>query len=206
MTKTKKPAYKPGMPFPAPADSLHEEGNWLWIPLRNEWRDVTNKPEEIVRQHFIRALVDLYSYNLDQMDQERRTQHGHKSPRADIVIWQSVADKAANRTPVLVVECKTETIQIQDRDYYQGESHMRLPNVREQIESRLTGTSPTMKNISKPSPLDLSFPLPELDDQRTLIAELMAARQTAAAKRAEAQTLRSTAWAAFETALFEAKA
>ncbi|MBK5965797.1 restriction endonuclease subunit M [Thiocystis minor] len=93
--------------------------------MRNEWRDVTNKPEEIVRQGFIRTLVEHYGYRLDQMDQERRTQHGHKSPRADIVIWQSADDKATNRTPVLVVECKTETIEIQERDYYQGESYTR---------------------------------------------------------------------------------
>ncbi len=125
MAKIKKPAHKPTMPFPASADTLHREGDWLWIPLRQEWRDVAAKPEEIVRQRFIRTLVEHYSYSLEQMDQERRTQHGHKSPRADIVIWQSTADKTANRTPVLVVECKTETIEIQERDYYQGESYTR---------------------------------------------------------------------------------
>ncbi|WP_347258578.1 N-6 DNA methylase [Methylocaldum sp.] len=125
MAKIKKPAHQPATQFPASADTLHQEGNWLWIPLRREWREITVKPEEIVRQRFIRTLVDHYGYSLDQMDQERRTQHGHKSPRADIVIWQSAADKAVNRTPVLVVECKTETIEIQERDYYQGESYTR---------------------------------------------------------------------------------
>ncbi len=125
MSKIKKPSIKPSMPFPAIADGLHQEGNWLWLPLRNEWRDVTNKPEEIVRQRFIRVLVEHYGYTLEQMDQERRTLHGHKSPRADIVIWQSVADKLANRTSVLVVECKTDSIEIQERDYYQGESYTR---------------------------------------------------------------------------------
>ncbi|MBP8289633.1 MAG: type I restriction enzyme HsdR N-terminal domain-containing protein [Chromatiaceae bacterium] len=100
MTKTKRPKDRPGTPFPTMADALHQQGDWLWIPLRDEWRDVANKPEEIVRQRFIRALVDHYGYRLEQMDQERRTQHGHKSPRADIVIWESAADKAANRTKV----------------------------------------------------------------------------------------------------------
>jgi type I restriction enzyme M protein len=125
MAKTKKPTYQPIQPLPAAADSLHREGDWLWIPLRKEWRDVSSKPEEIVRQKFIRVLVEHYGYALEQMDQERRTQHGHKSPRADIVIWQSAADKEAGRTPVLVVECKTDTIEIQERDYYQGESYTR---------------------------------------------------------------------------------
>jgi len=125
MTKTKKPTYTPSQPFPSVADALHQEDNWLWIPLRNEWRDVSQKPEEIVRQKFIRTLVEHYGYALEQMDQERRTQHGHKSPRADIVVWQTAAEKEAGRTPVLVAECKTDTIEIQERDYYQGESYAR---------------------------------------------------------------------------------
>lgn len=125
MAKTKKPTHQPSLPFPTTPDALHMEGHWLWIPLRKEWRDVTTKPEEIVRQKFIRTLVEHYGYALEQMDQERRTQHGHKSPRADIVIWQSATEKEAGRTPVLVIECKTDTIDIQERDYYQGESYTR---------------------------------------------------------------------------------
>lgn len=125
MAKTKKPTYKPSRPFPLAADALHQESNWLWIPLRKEWRDVTTKPEEIVRQKFIRTLVEHYGYSLEQMDQERRTQHGYKSPRADIVIWQSATEKDTGRTPVLVIECKTDSINIQEGDYYQGESYIR---------------------------------------------------------------------------------
>jgi type I restriction enzyme M protein len=125
MVDTRKPTYIPGSSFPNESDALHQEGNWLWIPLCKEWRDVTNKPEEIVRQKFIRTLVEHYGYALEQMDQERRTQHGHKSPRADIVVWQTAMEKEAGRTPVLVVECKTDTIEIQERDYYQGESYTR---------------------------------------------------------------------------------
>jgi type I restriction enzyme M protein len=93
--------------------------------LRGEWRDVAAKPEEIVRQTFLRHLVDHYSYSLAQIDQERRTQHGHKSPRADIVIWESAEKKANNNTPVLVVECKAEGVDINVKDYYQGESYTR---------------------------------------------------------------------------------
>lgn len=125
MAKTKKPTHHPSLPFPPAADAQHQEGNWLWIPLRKEWRDVTTKPEEIVRQKFIRTLVEHYGYALEQMDQERRTQYGHKSPRADIVIWQTATEKEAGRTPVLVIECKADTIEIQERDYYQGESYTR---------------------------------------------------------------------------------
>lgn len=126
-TTSKKPATTPTTPFPTAHDTMHRIGNWLWIPLRKEWRDVTTKPEEVVRQRFIRVLVEHYGYDLAQIDQERRTQHGHKSPRADIVVWQSSNDKNAKpvRTPVLVVECKTDSIEIQEGDFYQGESYSR---------------------------------------------------------------------------------
>lgn len=81
---------------------------------------------------------------------------------------------------------------------------MKLHSVREQIESRLTGTSPTMKNISKPSLLGLEFPLPDIEVQKQLIEGVASARATAVAKHAEAATLRKSAWAAFESALFTA--
>ncbi len=124
-TKTKKPTRQPDQPFPTVADALHQEDNWLWIPLRKEWRDATSKPEEIVRQKFIRTLVEHYRYTLEQMDQERKTQSGTRSPRADIVIWRSAEEKEAGRTPLLVIECKTDSVDIQVKDYYQGESYTR---------------------------------------------------------------------------------
>lgn len=80
---------------------------------------------------------------------------------------------------------------------------MRLPSVRAQIEERLTGTSPTMKNISKPALLDLSFPLPPSDDQQVLVSAITAARSKARARRAEAKTLRESAWTTFESSLFD---
>lgn len=63
MAKTKKATHKPSLPFPSAADAFHQGGNWLWIPLRKELRDITTKPEE-VRQRFIRTLVEHYGYAL----------------------------------------------------------------------------------------------------------------------------------------------
>lgn len=40
--------------------------------LYDEWRDVTGKPEERVRQEFILHLHNDYGYSFEQMDQERR--------------------------------------------------------------------------------------------------------------------------------------
>ena len=121
----KKPKAAPAGAFPVPPEQPEGPGDWLWIPLRNEWRDVTGKPEEVVRQGFIRHLHNHYGYAPEQMDQERRTMHGHRSPRADVVVWESRETKAANRTPVLVIECKAENIDVNIKDYYQGESYAR---------------------------------------------------------------------------------
>lgn len=63
-----KPKNPPASPFPADPDALHRQGDWLWIPLKQIWRDVSAKPEEIVRQQFIRRLVEDYGYSLVQMD------------------------------------------------------------------------------------------------------------------------------------------
>ncbi len=81
---------------------------------------------------------------------------------------------------------------------------MKLRPVREHIESRLTGTSPTMKNISKPALLDIRFPLPDIDVQQNLVSAIASARSIAVSKRSEAAALRQSAWAAFEAALFTA--
>lgn len=81
---------------------------------------------------------------------------------------------------------------------------MKLKSVREHIEARLTGTSPTMKNISKPALLDIRFPLPDVGTQHRLVREIESARKIAASKRSEAITLRQSAWATFESALFTA--
>lgn len=44
MAKTRKPTNQPSLAFLPAADALHQEGNWLWIPLRKEWRDLTSSP------------------------------------------------------------------------------------------------------------------------------------------------------------------
>jgi type I restriction enzyme M protein len=79
----------------------------------------------LVRQHFIRHLCESYGYTLQQMKQEQRLTSGSRSARADIVIWESAEKMALNHTPVLVIECKSESVEINLRDYYQGESYTR---------------------------------------------------------------------------------
>lgn len=66
---------------------------------------------------------------------------------------------------------------------------MKTPFVRRQIERDATGTSPTMKNISKPALLALRFPLPPLDTQHSIVEKVAQARAEAGSLREAARQL-----------------
>ncbi|MGJ3224031.1 restriction endonuclease subunit M [Micromonospora aurantiaca (nom. illeg.)] len=117
----------PSTPFPA--EGLHRQGSMVWAPLRR-WVDVSHKPEEVVRQLWVRRLHLDGGFSLQQMDQERRTHSGRRSPRADIVVWRSEADKQAGREPVLVVETKAGEGVVRPADFWQGESYARSAGAR----------------------------------------------------------------------------
>ena len=93
----------------------------IFAPLKDKW--LVNKPEEQVRQKYICRLVDSYGYHLDQMAQELQvtnSQRGQGAARGDIVIWRSKEDKANNKSALIVVECKAESVTIHEEDYFQG--------------------------------------------------------------------------------------
>lgn len=93
----------------------------IYAPLKNKW--LIMKPEEEVRQKYICRLVDSYGYSLGQMDQEiqvSNSQRGQGAARADIVVWRSKEDKESKKYPLIVVECKAESVTIRKEDYYQG--------------------------------------------------------------------------------------
>lgn len=97
------------------------EDNKIFAPLKDKW--LVYKPEEEVRQKYICRLVDSYGYSLDQMDQELKvtnSQRGQGAARADIVIWRNKEDKEQKKYPLIVVECKAESVTIHKEDYYQG--------------------------------------------------------------------------------------
>ena len=97
------------------------EKNKIYAPLKEKW--LVLKPEEEVRQKFICRLVDSYGYSLEQMAQEMQvtnSQRGQGAARADIVVWKNKEDKHANKYPLIVVECKAESVTIRKEDYYQG--------------------------------------------------------------------------------------
>ena len=93
----------------------------IFAPLKDKW--LVNKPEEEVRQKYISRLVDNYNYSLEQMAQEiqvTNSQRGQGAARADIVVWKNKKDKASSKSPIIVVECKAESITIHEADYFQG--------------------------------------------------------------------------------------
>ena len=66
---------------------------------------------------------------------------------------------------------------------------LKSPPLREQIEREASGTSPTMKNISKEKVLALRIPLFPLPEQRRIVAELDALQaEVDALKRLEAES------------------
>ena len=93
----------------------------IFAPLKDKW--LVNKPEEQVRQKYICRLVDSYGFSLDQMAQEiqvTNSQRDQGAARADIVVWRSKEDKTKNKSALIVVECKAESVTIHEEDYYQG--------------------------------------------------------------------------------------
>ena len=78
---------------------------------------------------------------------------------------------------------------------------LKTQHLRQQIEASLTGTSPTMKNISKPALLALRLPLPPLDVQQTLVTAVSQARADPARLRLQAKQLRDQAKLQIEAAL-----
>ncbi len=98
----------------------------IYSPLREKYLVAT--PEEKVRQNFICTLVNHYGYELAQMSEELKTKDGKNSTRADIVIWKSIKDKQNSKSPLIIVECKADTIRISEEDYKQGESYARIAN------------------------------------------------------------------------------
>lgn len=95
--------------------------NKIYAPLKEKW--LVLKPEEEVRQNYIVRLISSYGFELNQMAQEvqvNNSQRGQGRAMADIVIWKSEADKLADKSPVIVIECKAEHITIREEDYFQG--------------------------------------------------------------------------------------
>lgn len=79
---------------------------------------------------------------------------------------------------------------------------MKTQVVRRQIENSFTGTSPTMKNISKPALLNLLIPLPAFSEHVSIMEQLEDCHTKAHTARTTAAATREAAAEVFTAALF----
>ena len=74
--------------------------------------------------------------------------------------------------------------------------------LRSQIEDQRTGAAPMMQKITKTVLMGLTFPLPPVPIQQSMIKALGDARTKATGLRADAAALRAQAWTEFEAAVY----
>lgn len=107
--------------------TVQEKDNKIYSHIRKIW--LIKKPEEIVRQNYLLMLVNEYGYSIDQIGEELVvTGRGSGKAQADFVIWKTIEDKQSSKTPLIIVECKSDNITISPKDYYQGENYARITN------------------------------------------------------------------------------
>lgn len=106
---------------------VERKGDKIWSHLRQKW--LVETPEERVRQEYLPILTREYGFTLDQMDEELEvTGRGTGQARADFVIWRSAEDKTEQKSPIIIVECKSDNVTIKPDDYSQGDNYARLTN------------------------------------------------------------------------------
>jgi type I restriction enzyme M protein len=105
--------------------TIQEKDNKIYSHIRSKW--LIRTPEEIVRQNYLLVLVNEYGYSLDQIDEELAiTGRGAGKARADFVIWKNAEDKQKAKSPLIIVECKSDNVTITSKDYSQGENYARI--------------------------------------------------------------------------------
>jgi type I restriction enzyme M protein len=109
--------------------SVRRDKGKVWSHVRKKW--LVETPEETVRQEYLCTLVNEYGFSLDQMDEELEvTGRGSGHARADFVIWRTLKDKLDSKSPLIIVECKSDNVTIKAADYCQGDNYSRLTGAR----------------------------------------------------------------------------
>ncbi len=109
--------------------TVERKGGKIYSHVRRKWLHET--PEETVRREYLCVLVNEYGFSLDQIDEELEvTGRGSGNARADLVIWRTEKDKAESKNPIIIVECKSDSVTIKPDDYGQGDNYSRLAGAR----------------------------------------------------------------------------
>ena len=107
--------------------TLQRKDGKIWSHIRCKW--VVETPEEYVRQEYLLVLLHEYSFDLEQIaEEEEVTGRGSGQARADFVVWRSAPEKAQRKSPLAIVECKSDNVTIRPEDYAQGDNYARLTN------------------------------------------------------------------------------
>lgn len=107
--------------------SIQEKDNKIFSHIRKIW--LIKTPEEIVRQNYLLTLVNEYGYSLEQIGEELIiTGRGSGKARADLVVWKTIEDKEKKRSPLIIIECKSDNVTITKEDYSQGENYAKITN------------------------------------------------------------------------------
>lgn len=117
MAKAKNDAVGVAQPL-----EVKRKGDKIWSHVRHDWYVET--PEERVRQEYLCVLVNEYGYKLTSIaEEESVTGRGSGNARADFVIWRTTQDKADQKKPLIVVECKADNVTINQKTYEQGANY-----------------------------------------------------------------------------------
>jgi len=108
--------------------SIQEKDNKIFSHIRKMW--LIKTPEEIVRQNYLLTLVNEYGYSLDQIGEELEItgNRGTGKARADLVVWKTIEDKEKEKSPLIIIECKSDNVTITKDDYKQGENYAKITN------------------------------------------------------------------------------
>ncbi|MEI6103536.1 MAG: type I restriction enzyme HsdR N-terminal domain-containing protein [Methanothrix sp.] len=87
----------------AKADEIQIKGSQIFSPVRQKWLLLT--PEELVRQEYLKILIQEYDYHHNQIAEEMDvTGRGSAQARADFVIWRTSRDRLDQKPPLIFYE------------------------------------------------------------------------------------------------------
>lgn len=93
--------------------------NKIFAPLLNKW--LVEKPEERVRQEYICRLINHYGFLTEQMAQDYiSSDKSEVKIKYDIIVWKTTQDKNSNKKPLILIQCKADSIIIRSEDYFNG--------------------------------------------------------------------------------------
>lgn len=92
------------------------KNNKIFAPLKDKW--LVLKPEEKVRQEYVCRLVNSYGFDLEQMEQDSKVQGIYLN--YSILIWKNENSKINNESPLIVIQCKADSVIIKKEDYFKG--------------------------------------------------------------------------------------